>query len=358
MAVIKYEIPVRIHSDNELATKTADFFRNKTIPWTFNQMDVELASAVTVNKTMSGMHKYELARIQRMLATSPDDENLKAEYAKLQDNTDWVYDIVASFEGEIAADIDISGNIVLFHNDTSDYNISANDMPQLDERLNSECLDDFYIEELKKFMICVIVTSVLVNPTLCLGFGNINLYIDGEKYCSETLLAYPEYRDAFTKFHEIMTSSLTFEQTLDWIKCNTNLCNEHSKPCIAFSLLTYAFNRESHESLLYSVIGLESIYTPTDRGISDKFQKRINCIFPSITKEQIKNIYNKRSKLVHGEMIINTYKDYFSFSDNGISYDDEEAQLAIALLTESIRLLIANNATKLIFNEQISYRFG
>lgn len=125
---------------------------------------------------------------------------------------------------------------------------------------------------------------------------------------------------------------------------------------VAFSALTYVLNREDHESLLYSVIGLESIYSPNNHGISYTLQKRINYIFPSVTKEQIKTIYSKRSDFVHGKEKINLYKDYTDMINGIFPYDDVSI-LATALLIETIRKLIANDATKIIFREQVSHQF-
>ena len=85
-------------------------------------------------------------------------------------------------------------------------------------------------------------------------------------------------------------------------------------------------------------------------------QKRINNVFPSITKEQIKDIYKKRSDFVHGETKINVHKDYSDII-NGVSQFDDAPLLAVALLIESIRLLIANNAKSILFNEHISHKF-
>ena len=42
---------------------------------------------------------------------------------------------------------------------------------------------------------------------------------------------------------------------------------------MVFSALSYVFNREMHEILIYSIIALENIYAPKDKGISYTLQK-------------------------------------------------------------------------------------
>lgn len=147
-----------------------------------------------------------------------------------------------------------------------------------------------------------------------------------------------------------------YDKAFLWIKNYTKLQETNKKPPIPFTMLTYLFNRESHESLLYSVIGLENLYFSKNGGIAYTLQKRINYLFPSITKDQIKNIYSQRSDFVHGKVEMMMFKDYNDEINDILQFDDA-AILACALLLETLRMLAVNNASKISFNEQLSHKF-
>lgn len=76
-----------------------------------------------------------------------------------------------------------------------------------------------------------------------------------------------------------------------------------------------------------------------------------------ISKDEIKKMYSLRSKFVHGELAISncdltveTLDDYKRFS--GTSF------MAMSLLFETVRMLIANDADSINFTETISYDFS
>lgn len=76
-----------------------------------------------------------------------------------------------------------------------------------------------------------------------------------------------------------------------------------------------------------------------------------------ISKDEIKKMYSLRSKFVHGELAISncdltveTLDDYERFS--GTSF------MAMSLLFETVRMLIANDADSINFTETISYVFS
>lgn len=357
MARITVEISIRLFEE-ETAIKVENFFKGITLPWVFYQKETSFVSTVKTNRKLKNTYKHEIVRIQELLKIFPDNEKIKADLIKCQENAkkDWSYDVVVSFDGEIAAEIDIKNNSVLHYAGPIDKNITSRDIPKLKKLIESDPLDEFYEEKIKKFILCIIMTCVLTDPSIEIGCGKTDLLIDGEKYCSKMFIDSPMHTDAFGEFHSLMTTSLSFEQTFSWIKKYTNLQEEIQKPPVAFTALTYVLNREEHESLLYSVIGLESIYTPGIKGISYALQRRINHIFPSVTKEQVKDLYSKRSKFVHGELKMNIYEDYTDIL-NGVFQFDKEPMLAVALLIESIRILIANNSSKIVFDEQITHQF-
>lgn len=357
MANIKIEIPIRFF-DEKKAVAAKSFFSDITIPWTFCKKETLFTSSVCINKKLQNTYNHEIARTKELIKLFPGDEILKAELQRYEERAknDWVYDFAAVFNGDIAAEIDVSENSILHYNSPVCKDIKGTDIPRLKQHIVSDMLDDFYEENFKKILIAIIMISLLVNPSIEPGLGICSLFIDGQKYKSERLINSLDHAEVFKNYQNIITTNLTFNQAVTWIKKYTNLHENKVRSPVAFSALTYVLNREPHESLLYSVIGLESIYSPDNHGISNTLQKHINHIFPSITKEQIKSIYRKRSDFVHGKEKINLYKDNSDIM-NGIFPYDDVAFLATALLFETIRKLIANDATKIIFHEQISYQF-
>lgn len=162
--------------------------------------------------------------------------------------------------------------------------------------------------------------------------------------------------NTFGEYRRLVKTELSFEETFYWIRNHTSLFGNMKKTPVMFSTLTYIFNRNFHESLIYSTIGLESVYSPGKSGISSALQKRITTFFPSVEKEQIRNIYNLRSKFVHGEMMIGNYNMIDEIVENEIAIE-KETLLAIILLLETVRILISQNAEKIDFKESISYSF-
>ena len=78
-------------------------------------------------------------------------------------------------------------------------------------------------------------------------------------------------------------------------------------------------------------------------------------MFPAIEESQIKNMYTARSDIVHGKIKLGTYY----FPREIIEIDDaieKACILGVALLVESIRKLIKEDATHYIFQELIKYK--
>ena len=75
-----------------------------------------------------------------------------------------------------------------------------------------------------------------------------------------------------------------------------------------------------------------------------------------VKKEQIKELYQARSKFVHGELKVGNYQLTEEVVDDYLEMN-EPATLATAILLESLRILIANNATSIQFAESIEHHF-
>ncbi len=357
MAILKVELPVRVF-EQQKANDLCTLFSGANISWFFCQKETYFHVKTIIEEKYGDLYRHQLLRTRKMLKLFPNDESLKEDLTRYEEKAknDKIYDVTVIFEGEIAAEIDIFHNSILQYTGPIDTDMTRYDISRLKKLIESYPLDEFYEEKIKKFLICIIMACVIAEPGLYLGCGGVNLWIDEQKYLSDTFLKSPLHTEAFSRHQEIMLTSLDYSKAFLWIKNYTKLQEDSQTPPVPFTMLTYLFNRDSHESLLYSVIGLENLYSAKNGGIAYTLQNRINYLFPSITKEQIKSIYSQRSDFVHGKIKISMCEDY-SDTINGFLQFDDAAILACALLLETMRMLAANEASKITFNEQLSHKF-
>lgn len=216
---------------------------------------------------------------------------------------------------------------------------------------------DYYDTEIKRLAFALVMAILLVNPHKITACGVADVYVNDELYTTECFFKVSNHHSAALAHAELLKTELSLNQTFEWIKHHTNLLHNAVASPVIFGALTYILNRECHESLIYSIIALESIYSPNSKGISYTLQKRITTVFPTVTKEQIKQIYAQRSKYVHGETKIGLFPFYEEIMENDDEFY-ESATLATAILLESLRLLIANNSTSFVFRECITIDFA
>ena len=114
------------------------------------------------------------------------------------------------------------------------------------------------------------------------------------------------------------------------------------------------FDTTGYEALLYSVIGLESLFTePKSRNITYQLKKNIAAVFPSLQEADLNKVYKLRSKFVHAGSDISFLDSFIGFAND--STLKESLELASAILIESIRLLIRSQASRFVFKETTSY---
>lgn len=216
--------------------------------------------------------------------------------------------------------------------------------------------DDLYMDEIKAIAGSILLSIVLCKPDFNMRSAMIYTKFDGKLVRKEFFIDTFSYSEAAHKHADLLSTNLTLQETWNWIHDHTSLFGKKQKSPMAIAALSYILNRENHEALLYSIIGLESIYCPEDSGISFILQSRITHIFPSITRRQIKHLYDLRSNFVHGGKLIGV-----KYSDDETYEDDceykEYAFLSYALLVETLRLLIHNNAETINFSSTISYEY-
>ena len=360
MARLEIKIPIRTF---DKAGKDAEYIKSKLsglkLEWIFYGKKSTFVTEVKVIKKKGNSYKHEILGIQKMMEILPDYEKLKDDYKKYTelDRKDYVYDVELRIASEIAVEIDVENNSILFYDGPKAKEIRHRDIALLKRYIKDDRLDEFYADKIMRFVLAIFMSIAITYPEIDINSATSIVSFDGKSYRKERYFScYPIQNDAAKKYGELMDSKVDFNACFNWIKKYTSLADEKKKTPVVFSALSYVFNREMHEILIYSIIALENIYAPNNKGISYTLQKNMTTVFPCITKDMIKNLYNMRSKFVHGEIPMGNYQLIEEIFDCTRDYD-EPSKLAIALLIATIRKLIENDATSIKFRETISFEY-
>lgn len=110
----------------------------------------------------------------------------------------------------------------------------------------------------------------------------------------------------------------------------------------AWAALSYTINRNGLESLFYSIMGLEAVYTNGNKGIKKQLRETVPRVINYITENDINELYKLRSEFVHGDIAYPVYG-----SNEHFYYESDIIIKAAIVLLETVRLLVQNNATKI-----------
>ncbi|MBO4807438.1 MAG: hypothetical protein J5537_00240 [Lachnospiraceae bacterium] len=283
---------------------------------------------------------------------------IRSEEVNIPDTVGKANDIWVYFVTDLPVEIDIDNNDVYYYD--GDRNIPANmiSVPKLKSSFKHGCLDEDFGAQLELFCLSMFYSSFLAFPSIDLNSAHFKTYLNERLFREKRYCEYAINQEAYEDWPEIFKSNLNISQTWAWVIKNGISCT--SKPaCPVVSLLYYLFNREFFEIMLFSVIGLETLYGDkrNKTGKSYTMQNRINAVFPEITKEQINEMYKHRSSIAHGEGEIASAIVWLDLVSNNKEYE-ETAILSSALFLESIRMLISKNATHFVFREKVDVSYG
>ena len=360
MAKLAIKIPIRTR-DKE--GKDADYIKSKLsrlkLDWVFYGESSTFISDVKIIKKKGNFYKHELLGIKKLLDILPNNTNLLEDYNKYikLDEKDYIYDVEVVFLGEIAVEVDVESNSILFYDGPKSQELKRLDMSVLKKFIKDDNLEDFYEEKVKKLVLAIVMSIAIAYPEININSATTIVAFDGNVYKKEQYFSYyPIHNDSIKEYGNIIDSSVSFDDCFNWIKKHTSLADKEVKTPVIFSSLSYVFNRELHEILIYSIIGLESIYAPSNKGIAYTLQKNINTVFPMVRKDMIKNLYKMRSEFIHGEISVGNFQLIDETIDSTHDYS-EPCKLAIALLIATVRKLIENDATGIKFKETISFEY-
>lgn len=152
--------------------------------------------------------------------------------------------------------------------------------------------------------------------------------------------------------------SLNISDIYKWFDENNFSFKRHSASSIerALNAFTHLFGGRSSGlifDLLWSLVGIESLYCSGKEGLSEQIFNKTQIYLGPMTdfKKRIKQMYDFRSRLVHGDMNIPPY--YYNNTDSEHDlYSDklyDSSVLAVSILTITLQKMIVENKNKLIF---------
>lgn len=193
--------------------------------------------------------------------------------------------------------------------------------------------------------VALLATSAFISfPQLC-SVNNVHLMINGVHYYMD--MCEPLYWPHGYQYDD--SSEISWKQTLSWMLSAIGNSTRNYVP-----LYVNAMFMRQYEQLHIAVSALEKIYVPEEKGIKERLKNRIPKLISYADSKEIKCMYDCRSEYVHGNVIAP-----YAYIRGWEQYDPTIAQYteyALELLRETFRLLIKNNASKVIFDEK-SYNF-
>ena len=187
--------------------------------------------------------------------------------------------------------------------------------------------------------------DLLINNEYYNSFDSISS-IHQETYLDIKKIGWPKFRN------------LKYKEAIDWYK-RFNLSFEkiaNTKVEIALNAFSYLFEYRSDITLdlFWSLVGIEALYCTGKEGKAEQiFEKTQVVLGPIIDfKKKVKNMYNFRSRLIHGDLFIpSAISESFSLKDiedyNVEFYDT--TIFSVAILTATLQELIYLDKDNLSF---------
>ena len=187
--------------------------------------------------------------------------------------------------------------------------------------------------------------DLLVNNLYYNSFDSISS-IHQEIYTEIKRFGWPKFRN------------LKYQQVINWYN-RFNLSFEkiaNTKAEIALNAFSYLFEYRSDITLdlFWSLIGIEALYCSGKEGKAEQIFEKTQVVLGPITdfKKKVKNMYNFRSRLIHGDLFIpSAISKSFSLRDIK-DYNEEFSDatiFSVAILTATLQELIYLDMNNLSF---------
>lgn len=120
----------------------------------------------------------------------------------------------------------------------------------------------------------------------------------------------------------------------------------------AWSAFSHAVNKDYMDSLLYTFIGLESVYTFKSSFTKVQLKTSITIVIDYISADEIEKLYGLRSGFAHG----NTTLPFYGEIDLAAHLNYLLIQKLSRAFLDTIRLLVIHDSTKIkVNNGSIQY---
>lgn len=354
MINVKLEIPLRCYSETEYTesvSRIKKLLESKTFAYNFSDQKIMLRASVEHGKQFfNSDQSFWREAYQEYLTLHPENEAVQQKLVEVKDKEVTRWDIIVSLTGEI------EGSLFGYK---CYYAPPGVEIPSL-ERLVEEDLcfpfshvDRILIPRFQLFAKSFVIAMLLSDIKASHGFtGMYSLYLDNNKI-EECRL----FKSIPSDYSIIPSTTVEIEDCWSWIITYTKIGNDNIKTPVYFTALNYLLDHFDYETLLFAVLGLESLFVkPKSKNISSQFERNIAAVFSSVNEADLKKIYKLRSRFVHAELEFSFLESFIDFEYNGQELD-EAIELATTLLLESIRLLIIHHASRFMFSETINYSF-
>lgn len=161
----------------------------------------------------------------------------------------------------------------------------------------------------------------------------------------------------------IKYENLDLRTVMKWFTENNLSFKRHSKSKIerALNAFTRLFNNgidSAEVQLFWAIVGIEALYCTGAESISEQIYRKTQLVLGEMTdyKKRLKQMYNFRSRLIHGNLDIPPNHRYL-YDDKSETYQDDlydSTVLAVSILTASLQFLIKSNRTSFHFKYQLS----
>ena len=355
MLEVRLDFPLRFYDENEfdcnleLISKLLD---KKTFSCRLADDLITYSTAVRHHTKITERNSQSvlLRAYREYLVLHSENEDIKKKLVEKENEKTTSREIIITLTGQVDAEVDIENNYFI---------LPSMKRPSLEEIVEKDLCTPLLFKQIDEHLIPTIhqiatnfLIALLLSDSIFADFmtGKYVLYLNGRQYEDYRLIEF----DGDMVSAAVPDSKVGIEDCWKWICNNTMMGVPGKKEPVYFTVLSYLLNRYDYEALLYSVIGLESLFTePKSRNISYQLKKNIAAVFPSLQEADLNKVYKLRSKFVHAGSDISFLDSFIGFAND--STLKESLELASAILIESIRLLIRSQASRFVFKETTSY---
>ncbi|WP_321310619.1 HEPN domain-containing protein [Marinifilum fragile] len=191
------------------------------------------------------------------------------------------------------------------------------------------------------------------------------IFIDGEfyeEYKGISSLISEAYRESLVKKYPPVKFTVG-KNVLDQLKRNKISFKANPSTPIekALNCLSHVLNPSNDitEAMIYSVMGIETLYVTGNQNIQKQVDENVQIFLGKLKehKKIIKELYNFRSKLLHGEYPLKPYHMYRNWLIDGFDEIDAKSYHAFTystmILVATLQKMILSDRTELIFRTEL-----